>query len=117
MDRICISGLPVKAVIGTYPEERHQPQQLFFDLTLTGDFSLAGKTDTLQNTVDYHAVEEKVIAMAESSSFFLLEALAERTAELCLTFSAVQSVAVRIAKPAAALRGETIALEIERSRA
>ena len=71
----------------------------------------------MQNTVDYHAVEEKVIAMAESSSFFLLEALAERTAELCLTFSAVQSVAVRIAKPAAALRGETIALEIERSRA
>ena len=52
MDKIIISGLTLQAVIGTFPEERKRPQELIFDLTLYGDFSRAGKTDTLEGTVD-----------------------------------------------------------------
>ena len=55
--------------------------------------------------------------MAEKSSFFLLEALAEKTAQLCLAFPEVKKAVVRITKPAAALRQEKIAVEIERSAA
>ena len=47
MDKIIITGFPVNAVIGTFPEERKQPQKLIFDLTLCGDFSKAGLNDTL----------------------------------------------------------------------
>ena len=116
MDKIIITGFPVDAVIGTFPEERRQPQRLIFDLTVCGDFSAAGKTDTLEGTVNYRELEEKLADMAEKSSFFLLEALAEKTAELCLSYPEVAGVTVRIVKPAAALRGEKIAVEIERSR-
>ncbi len=117
MDKIIITGLTVSAVIGTFPEERKQPQELIFDLTLYGDFSRAGKTDTLVGTVDYRKLEEQLLDMAEKSSFFLLEALAEKTAQLCLAFPEVKKAAVRITKPAAALRQEKIAVEIERSAA
>lgn len=115
MDKIIITGFPVDTVIGTFPEERTQPQRLFFDLTVCGDFSAAGRTDTLEGTVNYRKLEEKLIDLAEQSNFFLLEALAEKTAELCLSFPEVSSVTVRITKPGAALRGEKIAVEIERS--
>ena len=47
----------------------------------------------------------------------LLEALAEKTAQLCLAFPEVEKAVVRITKPAAALRQEKIAVEIERSAA
>ena len=115
MDKIIISNFPVRTVIGTFPEERTRPQELFFDLVLCGDFSRAGKNDTLEGTVNYRELEEKLTAMAEKSSCFLLEALAEKTAALCLGYPEVKSVTVRITKPAAALRGERIAVEIERS--
>ena len=60
MDKIIITGFPVDAVIGTFPEERKQPQRLIFDLTVCGDFSAAGKTDTLEGTVNYRELEEKL---------------------------------------------------------
>ena len=116
MDKIIITGFPVNAVIGTFPEERRQPQRLIFDLSVCGDFSRAGKNDTLEGTVNYRELEEKLAVMAENSNFFLLEALAEKTAELCLSYPEVAAVTVRIVKPAAALREEKIAVEIERSR-
>lgn len=116
MDKIIITGFPVNAVIGTFPEERRQPQKLIFDLTLCGDFSRAGRTDTLEGTVNYRDLEEKLIAMAEQSTCQLLEALAEKTADLCLSYPEVAQVTVRITKPAAALRWESIAVEIERNR-
>lgn len=116
MDRIHITGLKIAAVIGTYPQERLHTQELIFDLHLSGDFSQAGKTDTLEKTVNYRAVEEKIIAMVEHSSYLLLEALAEKTAEECLTFPEVSEITVCITKPDAALRGETIALEITRKQ-
>ena len=116
MDKIIITGFPVDAVIGTFPEERRQPQRLIFDLTVCGDFSAAGKTDTLEGTVNYRRLEEQLIGLVEKSNFYLLEALAEKTAELCLSFPEVAGVTVRIVKPAAALRGEKIAVEIERGR-
>lgn len=115
MDKIRITGFPVNAVIGTFPEERKRPQKLIFDLVLHGDFSQAAKTDTLAGTVNYRELEEKLIALAENSSCHLLETLAEKTAQLCLSCPEVKCVSVRISKPFAALRGENIAVEIERS--
>ena len=115
MDKIIIRGFPVRAVIGTFPEERTKPQELLFDLVLCGDFASAGKNDTLDGTVNYRELEEKLISMAEKSTCFLLEALAEKTAALCLAYPEVKNVTVRITKPAAAIRGEKIAVEIERS--
>lgn len=116
MDKIHIENFRLSAVIGTFPHERNQKQELIFDLHLSGDFSKAGKTDTLEDTVNYRAVEENVAAMVENSSFFLLEALAEKTAEVCLSFPEVHAVTVGITKPAAALKDEKIRLEIERTR-
>ena len=117
MDKILITGFPVETIIGTYPEERRQKQKLIFDLTLQGDFSQAGKNDTLDGTVNYRELERQLLALAEKESCFLLEALAEKTAALCLSFPEVKTVTVRITKPGAAMRWENIAVEIERSAA
>lgn len=114
MDKIHIVGLEIDALIGTLPQERTAKQPLVFDLHLGGDFSKAGKTDTLTDTVNYRDVEEKLIDMVENSSFLLLEALAESAAQLCLSIPGVRSVNVRITKPRASLRRESISVEIDR---
>ena len=91
-------------------------QALILNLELRGDFSRAGKTDSLEGSVNYREVEEQVIALVENSSFHLLEALGEAVAALCLSFPEVVSVKITLDKPGAALRADSIALEIERSR-
>ncbi len=113
MDKIFIRNLELRTIIGLYEQERTAKQALIFNLELHGDFSRAGRTDTLDHSVNYR---EKVIALVESSSFRLLEALAEAVAALCLSFEEISSVKVMIDKPAAALRADSIALEIERHR-
>mgnify|MGYP001185056292 CR=1 FL=1 len=114
MDKIHIVGLEIDVLIGTLPQERTAKQPLVFDLHLGGDFAKAGKTDTLTDTVNYRDVEEKLIAMVENSSFLLLEALAETAAQLCLSVPGVRTVNIRITKPRAALRNESISVEIDR---
>ena len=113
MDKIFIRNLELRTIIGLYEQERTAKQALIFNLELHGDFYRAGRTDTLDHSVNYR---EKVIALVESSSFRLLEALAEAVAALCLSFEEISSVKVMIDKPAAALRADSIALEIERHR-
>ena len=116
MDKILIRNLEIRTIIGLYERERTAKQALILNLELRGDFSRAGKTDSLEGSVNYREVEEQVIAFVENSSFHLLEALGEAVAALCLSFPEVVSVKITLDKPGAALRADSIALEIERSR-
>ena len=116
MDTIFITGLVLDAIIGTMEHERTSRQPLTLNIAFSGDFSKAGKSDDLCDAVNYRAVEEKVIHLVENSSFFLLEALAEKIAEEILAFDKVTEVKVTIDKKAAALKAKSIALSITRKK-
>jgi len=117
MDRIILRGLPVGCVIGTLPAERTAPQTLFFDLDLRGDFSRAGRTDELDDAVDYTAVERCVKEYAAGTSFHLLERLAYACAEKLLSqFPLLNEVRLRIRKPDAPVESESVELEITLAR-
>ena len=118
MDKIILRGLPVGCVIGTLPEERTAPQTLFFDLELGGDFSRAGRTDDLNDAVDYTAVERCVKEFAAGTSFRLLERLAYACGEELLSrFPPLDRITLRIRKPDAPVESESIELEITLVRA
>ena len=117
MDRIILRGLPVDCVIGTLPRERVAPQRVFFDLTLSGDFSRAGATDDLNDAVDYTAVERVVRDYAAGTSFLLLERLAYACAgRLLESFPLLSSVTLAIRKPGAPVASESVELEITLNR-
>lgn len=118
MDKIILKGLPVGCVIGTLPAERTAPQTLFFDLELCGDFSRAGRTDDLNDAVDYTAVERLVRDYAAGTSFLLLERLAYACAgKLLEEFTLLDRVTLRIRKPQAPVESESVELEITLARA
>ena len=116
MDRIYIQNLKLPVLIGTLPHERNHPQNITIDIEFAYDMRKAGESDDLHDAVDYSAVEQCVIDIASKSSFFLLEALAERIARSVLEFPMVEWVKVKLEKPAAAIRAQAISVEIERSR-
>jgi FolB domain-containing protein len=116
MDRIVISDLTCRCVIGAEEWERRERQDVLVSLTLAVDLTPAGMSDQIEDALDYSMLKKRVLAVAESSSFHLIEALAERIAAICLDDERVEEVQVRVEKPGALRFARTVAVEINRRR-
>ena len=116
LDTIYIRDLLLRCVLGVYPEERTQRQDVVVNITLRADLSAACASDRIEDTIDYKALKKSVIAMVEGSSYFLVERLAERIADVCLDDKRVVSVEVVVDKPGALRFARSVAVGIIRSR-
>ena len=61
-DKILLSGVHLVCHIGVPDEERAQAQGLILDLEMGVDLRRAGASDRFEDTVDYAAVREVMIA-------------------------------------------------------
>ena len=116
MDRIYINDLALRCVIGVYPEERREKQDVIINVMLEADLESAGRTDDLAESVDYKAIKKRILAIVEGSDFRLIESLAERIAATCLENLRVQRARVRVDKPGALRFARTVAVEVDRTR-
>jgi FolB domain-containing protein len=114
LDRIHIRDLQLRCVIGTTQEERREKQDVVINITMYADLRPSGKSDRIEDTVDYKAVKKRVLAMVEDSSCTLVERLAERVADICLAEPRVRRAAVSIDKPGALRFARSVAVEIVR---
>src|SRR5215475_340854 len=101
MDRIMIKQLLVRCILGVGAEERRDKQDVLISVVLYTDLTKAGRTDRPEETVDYRSVNKDILAAVDGSQYHLAEALAERVAETCLAYGAVQRVQVTVEKPGA----------------
>jgi len=102
-DRIRLTGLRVHGHHGVLPAERRDGQDFVVDAALSLDLRAAGGSDDLADTVDYGALAQALAEVVEGEPLDLLEALAGRLAEVCLSDRRVGSVEVTVHKPAAPL--------------
>lgn len=116
MDRIRICDLLVRCILGINESERREKQDVLINLTIYTDMRKAGKSDRIEDSVDYRALKKRVLAMVETSQYFLEEALADAVAELCLGEPRVLQVEVRVEKPNALRFARSVAVEITRKR-
>ena len=116
MDHIVIAGIRELGVHGVLPEEQARPQPFEVDLELHVDLAPAGKSDELDDTVDYAAVSEAVSRVISSEQYQLLERLAARIAEVCAADPRVLGVTVEVRKLHPPVRAmlEHVAVRIER---
>jgi FolB domain-containing protein len=116
MDRILITDLAIRCIIGVNEDERRERQEVVINLEIGADLSAACRSDRFEDTVDYRAVKKEVLRMVEGSSYHLVEALAEAVADLCLGFRGVREVRVRVDKPGALRFAKSAGIEILRLR-
>ena len=117
LDRIHVRDLRLRCVLGIYPEERREKQDITVNIVLYADLRAAGRSDRIEDTVDYKEVKKRVVAQVEGSSSFLIEHLAQRVAGLCLEEPRGEAVRVTIDKPGALRFARSVAVEIFRKRA
>jgi 7,8-dihydroneopterin aldolase/epimerase/oxygenase len=102
-DRIAVTGLTAFAHHGVYAFERRQGQTFRCDAVLEVDTAPAAATDDLQLTVNYAELAQRLYATLSGEPVDLLETLAQRLADVCLSYDRVDAVEVTVHKPEADL--------------
>ncbi len=116
MDHIFISDLSVRCIIGINEEERREKQDVLVNITLAADLREAGRSDLFEKAIDYRAIKKRIVNMVEDSRFYLIEALAEAIAGICLEQPGIIEVAVRVDKPGALRFARSVGVELSRRR-
>ncbi len=105
-DRVVLSGMAFQARHGVHDWEKVEAQRFEVDVELALDVQPAGLDDDLTKTVDYGSVYQVVRQVVESTTFNLIEALAEAIAhEILGGHAQVDEVVVRVRKPEVRLDG------------
>lgn len=118
-DRIVLAGMTFQARHGVHDWEKVEAQRFDLDVELVLDVQPAGLDDDLARTVDYGAVYQVTRQVVESTTFNLIEALAEAIAhEILGAQPLVDEVVIRVRKPDVRLGGplDYAGVEIRRQR-
>lgn len=122
-DRIALRDMRFMGRHGVSVEEQRTPQRFEVDVELVLNLQPAGVDDDLAQTVDYARVYETARQIVESTTYHLIEALAEAIAHEILAEWAADGrlieVGVRVRKPEVKLGGPLAwaGVEIWRRRA
>jgi dihydroneopterin aldolase len=113
-DTVFVTGLEARAIVGINDWERTERQTVRVDLEMACDASRAAEEDDIALAINYRSVAKAVLALVESSSFFLVETLAERIAAAIRGEFGVPWVRVRVSKPGAVRFSQEVGVEVVR---
>ncbi len=115
-DRIFLHDLRVETTIGIWEWERRIRQYVSIDLEMAADIARAAATDSIDDTLNYKGVAKRVQEFVGTSSFQLVETLAERIAGLVLEEFGVAWIRVTVNKPGAIRGARDVGVSIHRAR-
>jgi dihydroneopterin aldolase len=115
--RVFVRDFEIIASVGVFEHEKRYEQRILLsaDLAVRDDYD--GVSDRLEDVLDYSTLVEGIALLVQREHVNLLETLAERVAQHCLTDRRVESVRVRIEKPDALPMCRSVGVAIERRRA
>lgn len=115
MDVMAIRGIRAYGKHGANPGERDNEQPFEIDVEIELDFSLAARSDDLDDTVNYAQIAQRVVDVVRTTSFHLLERLAREILDAIFADSRIHRASVCIGKPRI-LRGATPSVTLARRR-
>ncbi len=116
LDLIFIEGYTGETVIGIHPSEFHRTQPLLIDVHAGVAHAGACDSDQIVDTIDYGVVRDRLDALMLDHGVTLLEALAERIAQMLLVDFGAAWVRVKVVKPRKFDNVQAVGVLIERRR-
>ena len=112
-----LKGLRIDCVVGVYTFEREQSQPIIMDIEIDYDVTAAASSDEVGDAVDYDRVAEEIAELVERREFYLIEAMAEETADMLLRqHTSAQRVRLEVRKPNAVRAADCSFVRLERVR-
>lgn len=114
--RVFVNRLELMASVGIFEVERRYEQRIHVsvDLDVADDYD--GISDRLEDVLDYGAIVDGIREIVSQRHFNLLETVAERVAEVCLSDERVEVARITIAKPDIVPGCAEVGIGIERRR-
>jgi FolB domain-containing protein len=116
MDKVFITNLRVRGILGIHDWERVTPREIIINATIFTDTHPAAQSDNISDCVNYSDTAKKLRAHAESAARMTVEALANDLAQICLQEPKVNKVILRVDKPGAVPEAESVGVEVERTQ-
>lgn len=117
MDKVFITNLRVRGILGIHDWERVTQREIIINVTLFVDTLPAAQSDDIADCVSYSDMARKIRAHVEGAARMTVEALANDLAELCLQEPKVSRVIIRVDKPGAVPEADSVGVEVERAKA
>jgi len=114
MDIVFIRALKVDTVIGIYDWERKIRQTVVLDIEMGTDVRRAALSEDIEDAVNYKEVSKRLYEFIETSSFQLVETLAERCATIVREEFSVPWVRLTLNKIGAVSSAQDVGVIIER---
>lgn len=115
-DWIRIDRLRAMGIIGLHEWERTRIQEIWIDAGIRVDLATVGCTDDVADGVNYGTIAREMIAHAETSDRYTVEALANDLLGICLHHPRVIEAVVKVSKPGAEPYARSIGVEMRRQR-
>ncbi|MFQ6043306.1 MAG: dihydroneopterin aldolase [Candidatus Poribacteria bacterium] len=106
MDKIILKGIQFYGYHGVSEAERELGQKYAVDIEIDFDLEPAGRSDNLNDTVNYSEIFLLVIEVGTSEKFLLIESLAQKIADAILSRFPIETVLVRVKKLTPPIPGE-----------
>lgn len=118
LDRIELRGIAAHGHHGVFDHERRDGQTFVADVSLGVDLAEAAENDDLAATVDYGTITQGVHDVITGDPSDLIESVALRMVDLCLSHPLVRWASVTVHKPEAPIEVtiEDVSVTIERSK-
>tara|TARA_S200000501_G_C20718446_1_gene697338 strand:+ start:439 stop:795 length:357 start_codon:yes stop_codon:yes gene_type:complete len=113
MDKISIIDLKIPARHGVYQSEKKKDEIFEIDVELYLDLRQAGKSDQLNDTVDYADVINLINNIFTFKDCQLIEAVGESICMELLKKYPIDKVLIRIRKPHAPIKAKFKTVEVE----
>ena len=119
MDKIIIHGLRIFAYHGVDMQEKEKGQPFVLNVTLHLPLDKPGRTDRLDDTVNYASAVKLIRRVMTEEKYDLIEKAAQRTADALLAkFPRLRQVELELQKPHAPIAADFdyVAVYISRER-
>ena len=113
---LLIHDLVVPCAIGVHEHERHGTQRVRINVRVQVTDDERPIEDSIANVVSYETIVDGIRAIIAGGHINLVETLADRIVELCLTNRRVHGVWVRVEKLDLYPDAGGVGVEVERSR-
>jgi len=117
-DRIDLIGISARARHGALPIEQEREQLFVVDVSVFADLSEVASSDSLEDTLDYGSLAQRIHDLVTGESHALLETLAARVSSMVLSDPRVEKVRVTVHKPEAPIEVpfQDVSVTFERAR-
>ena len=113
---IKIKNLKMQALIGTNDWEREEKQEVIINAQFEFDGSRVSVTDNLNDSIDYKALNKKIISFVESSKFYTLEELTSSVLKLVMEDKKILKAKIEIDKPHSLRETDSVSITCEREQ-